>query len=575
MAPSDDDGTDPGAGAAWTDPGPASEGALAFAREVGLSITVADLLHRRNVEPGATLERWLDPKLAHLTSPADMADLDVGAERITRAIRNSERIAVFGDYDCDGITSATIMTEVITALGGEVTPFIANRFAGGYGFSDTALGRVRESGASLLVTCDCGSSDHERLAAAQKAGIDTVVIDHHLVPKETLPALAFLNPHRPDCGFPYKGLASCGLALFVATALRKRFDIKLDVRRWLDLVAVGTIADVAPLDGDNRALVRAGLKVLSQGSRVGLAALVSQATRGRKRPMSAEDVAYQVAPRINAPGRLGDPIVAMQALMATDPAEAWSLAERVEAITVRRRELQHTMIEEAAAEVQERFTDAPALVLARQGWSHGIVGIVAGRLTDQTGKPCIVVGLEGDRGRGSARAPTGFRLYDAIAASAESLVGFGGHQAAAGIEILAERVDEFREAFHAACAQQLSQMPPIPPTWSPDVRLDERDDLAALVADLERLEPCGEGNRAPKVLIEGATVQSVRVIKGHLKLELRLPGKPQTIGAFGPEMGDRADGLEGAQVNLVGKLKRDHWRGGDAVEVLLMYLERR
>ncbi|MCA9618977.1 MAG: DHH family phosphoesterase, partial [Myxococcales bacterium] len=239
---------------------------MALAERVGLTITVADVLHRRGATEGEILERWLDPKLSHLTPPDAMADLDAGASRITRAIRNRERICVFGDYDCDGITSAAILSEVIATLGGDVTALVANRFAGGYGLSEMALDRVRATGASLLVTCDCGSSDHARLAAARKAGIDAVVIDHHLVPDEPLPAVAFLNPHRPDCGFPYKGLASCGLALFVAAALRRQLDPKLDIRRWLDLVAVGTIADVAPLDGDNRALVRAGLRVIAQGA---------------------------------------------------------------------------------------------------------------------------------------------------------------------------------------------------------------------------------------------------------------------------------------------------------------------
>ena len=556
----------------WSDPGPVADGALELARAEGLSFTVADVLHRRGATSGDELRRWLDPKLAHLTSPEGMADLDACADRIVRAIRNRERIAVFGDYDCDGITSATIVSEVIEVLGGDVRAFVANRFAGGYGFSQVALERVRHSGASLLVTCDCGSSDHERIEAARKVGIDTVVIDHHLVPVEPLPAVAFLNPHRPDCGFAYKGLASCGLALFVATALRKRLDPRLDVRRWLDLVAVGTIADVAPLDGDNRALVRAGLTVLDQGLRPGLDAMRINACGGRRRPMSAEDVAYQIAPRINAPGRLGDPAVALDLLRATDQPTAWSIAERVEQLTLRRRELQRAMTAEAVAEVEERHRDAPALVLARQGWSHGIVGIVAGRLADQFGRPTIVVGLEGDRGRGSARAPAGFRLYDSIKEAEGELLGFGGHQAAAGVEILADRVDAFRQRWCAACESQLSRMAAVPPSWAPDVRLDERDDIMAVLTDLERLEPCGEANQAPRILFPGVRIVETREIKGHLKAELEVG--EQRMSGFGPEMGARVDELEGAEVNVIGRLKRDHFRGGEVPELLLMYVER-
>jgi single-stranded-DNA-specific exonuclease len=553
--------------AAIDDPGPASDSALVLAREAGLSLTVADALHRRGFEAGPELSKWLDPKLSHLTNPAGMADLDAAADRIARAIKAREPIAVFGDYDCDGITSCAIMTEVIRTLGGEVTPHLASRFAGGYGFSAPALERVKDGGARLLVTCDCGSSDHERLEAARVAGIDTVVIDHHLVPKETLPAVAFLNPHRPDCEFPYKGLASCGLALFVATALRKVMGQKLDVRRWLDLVAVGTVADVAPLDGDNRALVSSGLAWISSGERVGLRAMALNGSRGKRHPISAENVAYQIAPRINAPGRLGDPRLALDALMARDAATAHELAERVEQTTLSRRKLQREMIDEALKIIAERdYAADPAIVLAGD-WNPGVVGIVAGRVADQFGKPCVVIALEGKSGRGSARAPTGFQLYDALTRCSAELLGFGGHQAAAGLEVASDGIDRFRDVFNDACGAQLADMPPVAASYQPHVRLDERDDLRQVLADLDRLEPCGEANPAPRLLIADAKIGSAREIKGHLKLNLELKG--QQLGGFAPERGAMADALPGKQLDLVARLKHDHWRGGDAMELLV------
>jgi single-stranded-DNA-specific exonuclease len=549
-------------------PEPAGPEALALARQLGSSVTFADLLHRRGRVDGEELGRWLDPKLAHLTPPEGMADLGAAAERIGRAIRRAEPICVFGDYDCDGITATTIVTEVIEALGGQATPLLASRFAGGYGFSPPALERVKATGATLLVTCDCGSSDHERLAAARLSGIEAVVIDHHLVPEEPLPALAFLNPHRPDCAFPYQGLASCGLALILATSLRKTLDAKLDLRRWLDLVAVGTIADVAPLDGDNRLLVRAGLGRLACGQRVGLDALALAGSGGRRRPLSAEDVAYQVAPRINAPGRLGDPRVALELLRERDQARARLLAERIERMTVERRDIQRTMTAEALQEVSARgWASDPALVLARQGWHPGVVGIVAGRLSQQLGKPCVVIALEGTTGRGSARAPAGFRLHDALSASADPLLGFGGHQAAAGVELGADRVEAFRDAFRAACARQIAERPLSPPGIRAEVRLDERDDLAAVLVDLERLEPCGHGNPAPRLFIGDVQVLEARDVKGHLKLDLRWDGR--RLGAFAPEQGAKAAAVVGSGVDLLGRLKRDHWRGGDLPEILV------
>jgi single-stranded-DNA-specific exonuclease len=544
-----------------------NDAAATLAREVGLSLTVATFLAGRGFEADDRLKRWLGPKLAHLTPPEEMADLDAASQRIARAIRNRERIVVFGDYDCDGITSAAILTEVIGVLGGDVQTELANRFAGGYGFSDPALKRVRERGASLLVTCDCGSSDHERLAAAQKVGIDTVVIDHHLVPKEKLPAVAFLNPHRPECGYPFKGLASCGLAIIVAAALRRELDANIDVRRWLDLCAVGTIADVAPLDGDNRPLVRAGLKVLSHGARVGLSALAINGARGKRLPMSAEDVAFQVAPRINAPGRLGDPMLALSSLLERDSTRAWEIAAKIERVTEKRREIQRTMVAEALAEISSKgFASDPAIVLARQGWHPGVVGIVAGRIADKFQKPTIVVALEGPTGRGSARAIKNFRLYDAIAAARDAVLGFGGHQAAAGVELSTGQVDHFRDLFNQACQDQLAVMPEPAPVNQPDVRLDERDDVAQVLLDLEKLEPCGEKNRPPKLLIDNVEILSAKPIKEHLKLEVMLRG--QRIRGFGPDLGALAATLSGT-VKLVGRLKRDHWTGSGKPEILV------
>src|SRR6187551_3600862 len=374
---------------------------------LGVSLTLAELLDSRGHQDVEATRRFLNPRLSELTAPDAMADRSLAAERMARAIRAGELIAVFGDYDCDGMTSAAIMTEVIEALGGRAVTFIASRFEGGYGVSAAAVDKVLASGAPLLVTCDCGSSDHVSLERLRAAGVDCVVIDHHLVPEEALPAVAFLNPHRPECGFPYKGLASCGLALSVGAALRTALGRELDLRRWLDLVAIGTIADVAPLDGDNRALVRAGLKRLVEAPRPGLRALMKLAEIDAAYPLVARDVAFRIAPRLNAPGRLGSPELSLRLLLATNPEDAASLADEVEQISQERKLQQQAIIEEAIQDVEQNgWADRAALTLGRPGWNHGIVGIVAGRLADQYKKPVIVVGFEGVVGRGSVRGPS-------------------------------------------------------------------------------------------------------------------------------------------------------------------------
>lgn len=553
-----------GGGAPIADPGTASVGAISLARDLGLSITVADLLDRAGHSGGDATRRFLDPRLAHLTPPDAMADREASADRIARAIRSGERIAIFGDYDCDGITASAILTGILRALGGDVRPMLATRAEGSYGLSAPALARVRGVSPSLLITCDCGSSDHERLAVARGAGIDCVVIDHHLVPAEPLPAFAFLNPHRADCGFPYKGLASCGLALSVGAAVRKRLDAPLDLRPYLDLVAIGTIADVAPLTGDNRALVRAGLAVLQSGARPGLRALAGLANLDLGRGPTAEDIAYRIAPRLNAPGRLGDPDVSLALLLEESSVAASALAATVEHAQLQRRAIQDEMLTSALAEIERSgHGQDPAIVLAREGWHPGIVGIVAGRIASRFGKPTIVIGLEGERGRGSVRGPSGARLHDGLSRCRAELAGFGGHQAAAGVEVRADRVEALRAAWVDAWRGE--GLRASPELAAADARLDDRDDLTAVVRDLERLEPCGEGNRAASLLVPGAQIRGARNLKGHLKLDVTVRGRE--LSCFGFELGELAPRLAGVRADVIGRLRRDAWRGGDAVEL--------
>src|SRR5580658_3066707 len=310
-------------------PSGAGEEALALARQLTLTRTAAAVLVARGLGDAEQTARFLDPRLAHLTPPETMLDRSEAVSRLARAVRAKERICVFGDYDADGVTAAALLSDVLRALGGQVVTELANRFDGRYGLSGPALARVLATGASLLVTCDCGSSDHERLDGARRAGVDAVVIDHHRVPDVPLPALAFLNPHRPGCGFSYKGLASVGLALSVGAGVRAELGVALDMRPWLDLVAIGTIGDVAPLDGDNRPLVRAGLAVLARGARPGTRALMEIARCAVGAP-TGEDVSFRLAPRINAPGRIAKPDHSLALLLATSDVEARRIATEVE-----------------------------------------------------------------------------------------------------------------------------------------------------------------------------------------------------------------------------------------------------
>ncbi|MEZ4389903.1 MAG: single-stranded-DNA-specific exonuclease RecJ [Polyangiales bacterium] len=547
---------------------PQQRQAAELARDLRLHPLVARALVRRGGVNPAQLKRYLHPRLADLTRPDAMVDREVAAERLARAIHRRERVAVFGDYDVDGITSAALLTRALRAMGAEVAPFVASRFDGGYGFSGPALERVMASSPRVIVTCDCGTSDHPRIESARARGVDVIVVDHHKVPDEPLPALAFLNPHRPECGFPFKHLASVGLAFSIAAAVRARVDATLDLRPYLDLVALGTIADVAPLEGDNRVLVRAGLARINAGeSSPGVRALLQRA-RLRQR-LSARDVAFNVAPALNAPGRLGAATPTLDLLLSESEAEAAPRAQALIDANSRRKEISADLIEQATRQVTEVYGhELPAgIVLAGEGWHHGMGGIVAGRLVDRLGVAVAVVALDGEVGVGSVRGPRGTRLYDAVAACREELTVFGGHDAAAGLTVPRARIDALRARFGEAVERAGRVEVRDPPI---DARVFEADLSHGLAPSLEQIEPTGEGNAELVAELVDATLAELRVVaETHLRATFSL-GRRSLSAFLRDGVATRARGelpAVGQRVEVVGRLRPDPWSGDEGVQI--------
>ena len=537
-----------------------------LADDCGLGLTAAQVLLHRGVRDAEEARPFLDSTLRGLSSPEPMADRALASERITRAIRAGERIVVFGDYDVDGTTSAVILSEVIAALGGDVRVLIADRFHGGYGLSDQGLDRCLAERPGLLVTCDCGSSDHERITKARAHGVDVIVVDHHLVPEEALPALAFLNPHRPECGFAYKGLCSAGLAFSLGAALRSEMGAKLDLRAWLDLVAIGTIADLAPLTGDNRRLVRAGLKNLgSPNTRPALVALRQAAKIPESAQLTARDVAFRFAPRLNAPGRLGVADLTLRFLTAKTPKEALRLLQDVEAQNEERKALTNRATEEARAQVIELYGDTPeeGVVVASETWHRGVVGIVAARLVDAFGVPAVVIALDGQHGHGSARTTSGFDVYNALAHCASDLSAWGGHRAAAGMSLSKRALDSFRASFlQATQGAGFGERP----SEEIDVALSGAFRVPT-VEDLQRLGPFGESHPVPTFLVDAHVVEATGVGEGRVHAKLKLRIGQDSVRAFAPAMFSRIEGRD--NLRLVGEFQPDHWIGGRAVELLV------
>ncbi len=543
--------------------------AARLADALGVSATLGQLLLHRGLQAPEAARAFLDARLRDMTAPDDMADREAAADRLARAVRAGERIVLFGDYDVDGTSSAALLADVLERLGGDVSALAANRFEGGYGFSRAALARCLEAGARLIVTCDCGSSDHERIAEAARAGVDVVVVDHHLVPEEPLPALAFVNPHRPDCGHTYKHMASAGLAFSLAAAVRRRLGKELDLRPWLDLVAVGTIADVAPLDGDNRRMVRAGLRAMARGeARPGLGALMRLARLPMGGALGAREVAWRIAPRLNAPGRLGSAQPTLDLLRAKTSAEAERLALVLESANRERRRLGERALREASAQLEARGVPpvGRALVVAGEGWHRGVVGIVAGRLASRYGVPVACIALDGKAGHGSVRSAAGVDVHAALARCAPMLLRWGGHAAAAGFTLHAAKLSVFREAFEEAAGKLAGTEPEGPLV---DVVLDGEQFPVPSAAELDRLEPFGEGNPEPLFALRGVQVESARPVGAegrHLAMSLRLGA--QRLRAFGPRLGHRLEALRAAQA-LLGRLQRDSWQGGERLQLLI------
>lgn len=536
--------------------------AARLAAGLGLSPLVATVLVNRGLADADAASRFLAPRLSDLTPPGSMLGMEVAVERLAAALHAGEPCLVFGDYDVDGVTAAALLVRGLTAMGGRVAVCLPHREREGYGVSRAALERGlaaaaarfpdRPGGCRLVVTADCGIGAHETLAWAAARGLDVIVTDHHEPPPGPPPAaLAVLDPRQPGCRFPYKDLAAVGVAFALLIAVRARLRERggpppggalPNLREYLDIVALGTLADAAPLGGDNRILASHGLEELRAARRAGVRALAAVAGMEGEglAALDARAVAFRLAPRLNAAGRVGDPAVALDLLLTDDPAEASRLAGRLDAMNRERQALEAAALEAARAAAAEQV-GAPAVVVAGRGWHPGVVGIVAARLAEEGGRPAAVIALDGPgpdaAGRGSIRSGGAADVHAALARCADLLEAWGGHARAAGFTVAAGRVDAFRARFSAAVAEQTGGLAGPRLTVDAAVTLDQLDER--FWRDVGRLPPYGAGNPEP-LFAAGLTVQAQRLVGGgrHPRLELAGAATPGLCG-IGFRMGAR------------------------------------
>lgn len=542
---------------------PAAAAPDALARALGLPDILARHLVRRGVTDAAEAEKFLQPRLADMHAPSLMAGMPEAVERVCRAIRNKEVIGLCGDYDVDGVTSTTLMAEVLRAFGNNPVLYIPHRIRDGYGLNHAAVEAMAQRGVRLLITLDCGVTAHAEVEGAVARGMDVIVIDHHTVPVTLPRAVAVLNPHRTDCGFPFKDLCAVGVTFYLCVALRAALreaglagpDGGPDLKTWLDLVALGTVADMVPLRGQNRILVAQGLKILRQAKRPGIRALLEVASIAPA-DVDAGTLGFQLGPRINAAGRLQEAMLGVRLLLSWDPAEVKELAAVLDQENQSRKDVERRTVEDALGMGrQEPHLSARALVLFDEAWHPGVVGIAAQRMVEAFHKPAILIGAGG---KGSGRSIEAFHLHHALSLTSDLLVGFGGHAHAAGLRLDPAKLDAFRSALYAHALDTLT-----PEHLVPRSHHDGVLPLAAVTQDtmdaLLRAAPFGRGNSEPSFLVPSARVASTRVVgKTQEHLQVEFAGGLRGI-AF--KMAPDADAMRSGPADFLVTPRVEVWKG--------------
>jgi single-stranded-DNA-specific exonuclease len=489
------------------------------------------LLCQRGLQDPECAARFLTPKLEHLHDPLALADMRKALDRILQAVANRERIAIHGDYDVDGITSTVILRRALELHGADVVHFIPERLKDGYGLQPTAIERLHADGVSLVISVDCGIRGADAARRARELGVDLIITDHHEPDAELPPALAVINPKRSDCTYPDKYLAGVGVALKVVQALCARTDRGSALPGFVKIAAIGTLADVVPLVGENRVIAKLGLDLLTRGPhKIGLRALLD-VSRLSGKTIDSYHISFLLAPRVNAAGRMSNPEIATRLLLATDEAlaeEARALAQQLDAENVRRQEEEATILAAAKKIVQTdpEVGARSVLIVAGENWHRGVIGIVASKLVDAFHRPAIVLSIEGDTAHGSCRSIPCFDMLSSLEESASLLIRFGGHRQAAGLTLASDRIRQFRQTVNAFADERLG-----PEDLMPRLRIDGDLGFRAITGDVAAgvasLAPFGAGNPRPVFAARGVEIIDGprRIKERHLKMALKHDGR--------------------------------------------------
>ncbi|MBN2104479.1 single-stranded-DNA-specific exonuclease RecJ [bacterium] len=525
--------------------------AQALAEALGVPQIIADILVNRSVDDYDSARRYFSPKWEDLYDPFLMKDMDKAVDRIIAALRRNERIFIYGDYDVDGITSVSLMALFLRSQGGNVIYYIPNRIREGYGLSELGIQQAIDAGASLLITVDCGITAVEQVRMARDEGIDVIISDHHEPSRELPEAVAILDPKRDSCQYPFKQLAGVGVAYKLIQAIGQKLGLPdEDVRCYIDLVALGSTADIVPLVDENRILVDQGLKKINRLDRIGIHALIESSGLLEKQ-IGTGQVVFILAPRINAVGRMGDAERAVQLLLTNSYQQAREIAGVLERENKQRKSIDEETYQEALEMIESNASNDKALtlVLAKEGWHPGVIGIVASRIVEKVYRPTIMIAVEDGVGKGSARSISNFDIYSALKQCETCLIGYGGHRYAAGLTIELDKIDEFRGALETVASKTLLEEDLIQKIYiDAEITLPEINDK--MIRLLNRFAPFGPKNMRPVFMSRNLkVVGSPRIVgRNHLKFKVQQGG--EVFDAIGFNLGNLQYCLHPGESNL-------------------------
>lgn len=536
-----------------------------IANEFNISKLVARILANKGLKESNEIEVFLNPRRSDFHDPFLMPDMKIAVDRIIKAIETKEKVAIYGDYDVDGITSSTVLKRFLSERGLDADIYIPNRLNEGYGLNEEAIKEIAQTNHTLIITVDCGITGNKEIELAKTFKIDTVVTDHH-EPAEELPkALAVVDCKRKDNKYPFSELAGVGVAFKLIQAI----SIKLGIReeeylKYLDLVCVGTISDIVPLKDENRTISKLGLRLVKQTKNIGLKVLLN--SMGYQK-IDSNTISFGVAPRINACGRMGHEKEALELFLTNSVQEAEKITQRLNEYNLERQQIEKRIFDEVEEIIQKsEEKNLPCIVLEKENWHHGVIGIVSSKITDMYFKPSILMSIEGDIAKGSGRSIPGFDLHEALENCKEEIEQFGGHSMAVGVTVKKANFDKFKNKFEKyAREKDISKIIPI---LNIDEKITLKDITIKDIRDLELLEPFGEGNKPPIFQINNVKIDSIRSLSQGKHLKMEIKDQNSLIQAIGFNLGNLANDYKiEDKINIAGTLEINNYNGRETIQI--------